>query len=162
MKFLATKNRAVRTPDGKFHRVHMGQICTAAERRAFKTCDDFSSLFSKYAPSHIERFINEAEVLCQNFGIDSEVGLAVYRGLFQAYDGDSGALRKMFTGQRTKATRLIGVIEAEFGLERVKVLPFTAFDPLSNDDKTWDTIAPISKETEQAIIARVVKIETSN
>jgi hypothetical protein len=67
----------------------------------------------------------------------------------------------MFTGQRTKATRLIGVIENEFSLERVEVSPFTAFDPLSNDEKTWNSIAPISKETEQAIIARVVEIESS-
>lgn len=162
MKFLATKNRAVRTPDGKFHRVHMGQICSAAVRRAFKTCDDYASLFSKYAPSHVERVIKEAEVFCNDYGFESEIGLAVYKGLFQAYNGDSKALRGMFTGQRTKAVRLISTIENEFGLERIRVMPFSAFDPLTDDDKTWNTAVPISKEIEQIIIARVVEIETSN
>jgi len=161
MKFLVTKNRAIRDPKGRFHRIIAGQICGPKELRPFKSCKDYNNLFTKYAPSHIERFINETEVLCENFGIESESALAIYKGIFQVYSGDSQALRGMGNGQRSKANRLTALIEAEFGIERVRVLPYTAVDPLSNTTKTWDTIAPISKEVEQKIIARVVEIETS-
>jgi hypothetical protein len=161
MKFLVTKNRAIRDPKGNFYRLYAGQICGPKELRPFKNCDDYKTLYTKYAPSHIERFINETEAICNSIGFESELALAIYKGIFQVYGGDSKALRGMGTGQRTKANRLGALIEAEFEIARVKVSPYTAVDPLSNTSKTWDTVAPISKEVEQKIIARVVEIETS-
>jgi hypothetical protein len=158
MKFLATESRAIRTTGGKFVQVIKGDLYPSKVVKAFTKNGKAPSFLVPFQLSHIERFIQNREEMAAELGFESELQLAVYKGLFQAYKGDSEALRGMFNGQRSKALKLSNLLRLAYDIEIVSI-PHGAQDPLTSSEKVWTELYPITRELEQRIIADVIDIE---
>lgn len=160
MKFLATENRNVRTPRGQFFRLVKGQIVPQKVAKHFFKNGKAPDFLKKYAPSHIERFMIYREDLVREAGYESDVDLAVYKGIFDAHNGDSERFKFMKNGQRAKAVSLGRQIINELSLTPVDFIHGTT-DPLVEKDVVWTQIWPLTKVQERQVIARVIELETA-
>ena len=161
MKFLATENRNIRTPRGQFVQVIKGQVYPQTVAKHFFKNGTAPAFLKKYAPSHVERYIITRTEFLKDLGFVSDVSLAVYKGLFDFHSGDSKALKAMLTGVRAKGYSLERRMIDEFNVAQHVTGGHTANDPCSDTQKLFDSVFPINAATEQAIIARVIEIESS-
>lgn len=160
MKFLATENHNIRTTRGQYIRLVKGQVVSQTVAKHFFKNGKAPDFLKKYAPSHIERFLVGREDLLRGAGFESDVDLAVYKGIFYAHNGDSERFKFMKNGQRAKAISLGRQVIKEFGLTPVDFVHGMT-DPLVEKNVVWTQIWPLTKDQEQKVIARVVEIESA-